>query len=160
MRQMLYFAYGANLDATQMRLKCPEARHVGKARLDDYRFCFPIWSRIRQSGLISIEPAVGEHVWGVLYEMRDTAFGRLDEREGYDPERAPSRNSFNRVTVKIARAQNKTSDAQTYMARAGAEARLPSADYILYLLRLATARGLPEEYQAKLREVRVAALAA
>ena len=54
---MLYFAYGANLDASQMRLRCAGARGVGKARLDDYRFCFPLWSRIRQSGLISIEPA-------------------------------------------------------------------------------------------------------
>jgi gamma-glutamylcyclotransferase len=157
---MLYFAYGANLDATQMRLRCPEARHVGKARLDDYRFCFPVWSRIRQSGLISIEPSVGDRVWGVLYELRDSDFSRLDQREGYDPDRPPSRNAFNRVSVKVARGQGKTSDAQTYVARPAMEARSPSADYIAYLLHLAAARGLPEEYQAKLRAVRGAALAA
>ena len=63
---MLYFAYGGNLDAMQMRLRCPSARAAGKARLDDYRFCFPLWSRIRQSGLIGIEPAEGERVWGML----------------------------------------------------------------------------------------------
>jgi gamma-glutamylcyclotransferase (GGCT)/AIG2-like uncharacterized protein YtfP len=153
---MLYFAYGANLDATQMRLRCPEARHVGKARLDDYRFCFPVWSRIRQSGLISIEPSVGERVWGVLYEIRDSDIGRLDQREGYDAERPPSRNQFNRVTVNVARGQGKTSEAQTYVARPAMEGRSPSADYIAYLLHLAAARGLPEDYQAKLREVRAA----
>jgi gamma-glutamylcyclotransferase (GGCT)/AIG2-like uncharacterized protein YtfP len=157
---MLYFAYGTNLDATQMRLWCPEARFAGKARLDDYRFCFPVWSRIRQSGLISIEPAVGEKVWGVLYEMSDRDFTRLDHREGYDPERPPSRNAFTRIAVRVARGQGKTSDAHTYLARASVETRLPSADYIAYLLHLASARGLPEDYQARLRAVRVAALAA
>jgi gamma-glutamylcyclotransferase len=160
MRHMLYFAYGANLDATQMRLKVPEARHVGKARLDDYRFCFPIWSRIRQSGLISVEPATGERVWGVLYELREAEFGRLDQREGFDPERPVPRSAFGRIAVKVARGHGRTAEAQTYVAHPGSGARLPSADYIAYLVHLAAARGLPEEYRARLRLVRVAALAA
>src|SRR5687767_10586965 len=100
---MLYFAYGTNLDATQIRWRCPEARYVGRASLVDYRFCFPVWSPIRQSGLISVEPAAGEQVWGVLYELRAGDFERLDQREGYDPRRPPSRNSFNRVWVKVTR---------------------------------------------------------
>jgi hypothetical protein len=157
---VLYFAYGSNLDPAQMRLRVPEARHVGKARLEDYRFCFPVWSRIRQSGLISVEPSVGDKVWGVLYEVRDGDFLRLDQREGYDADRPPSRNLFNRVTVKVVRGQGKTADAQTYVARAAMEARSPSADYIAYLLQLAAVRGLPDDYQAKLRAVRIAALAA
>jgi gamma-glutamylcyclotransferase len=157
---MLYFAYGSNLDATQMRLRCPEARHVGKGRLDGYRFCFPVWSRIRQSGLISIEPSAGERVWGVLYELRDRDLPRLDQREGYDPERPASRNAFTRVAVRVARGHSKTAEAQTYVARPAMEARLPSADYIAHLVHLAAARGLPAEYQARLREVRVAALSA
>jgi gamma-glutamylcyclotransferase len=157
---MLYFAYGTNLDATQMRLRCSEARYVGKASLDDYRFCFPVWSRIRQSGLISVEPSAGDKVWGVLYELRAGDFDRLDQREGYDPGRPPSRNSFNRVWVKVTRAQGKPADAQTYIAQGGTEARLPSAAYIAYLLTLAGARDLPEEYQEKLRGVRTAGLAA
>jgi hypothetical protein len=156
---MLYFAYGANLDAAQMRLRCPGAHAVGKARLDDYRFCFPLWSRIRQSGLIGIEPAEGERVWGVLYELRDAEIAGLDLREGYDPAR-PARNTVNRVTVKVVRGRGRTVSAETYAARAGVEARLPSADYIAYLVHLAATRGLPEEYQAQLRGVRVAALAA
>jgi gamma-glutamylcyclotransferase len=157
---MLYFAYGSNLDATQMRLRCPEARHVGKARVDDYRFCFPVWSRIRQSGLISIEPSAGDRVWGVLYELPDGDLPRLDHREGYDPDRSASRNAFNRVGVKVSRRHGKTAQAETYVARPAMEPRLPSADYIAFLVQLATACGLPEDYRAKLRGVRVAALAA
>jgi AIG2 family protein len=156
---MLYFAYGANLDASQMRLRCAGARGVGKARLDDYRFCFPLWSRIRQSGLISIEPAAGERVWGVLYEVRESDFTGLDLREGFDALR-PARNSVSRITVKVARTRGRTSTAETYVARPGIEARMPSADYVAYLAKLAAARGFPEEYQRELRSVRVAALAA
>jgi hypothetical protein len=156
---MLYFAYGANLDASQMRLRCPEARYVGQASLDDYRFCFPVWSPIRQSALMSVEPAAGDKVWGVLYELRAGEFERLDLREGYDPRRPPSRNAFNRVWVKVARAEGKPADAQTYIAQ-GSEARLPSAAYVAYLRTLADARGLPEEYREKLRAVPVAPLAA
>jgi gamma-glutamylcyclotransferase len=157
---MLYFAYGGNLDATQMRLRCPEARYAGKARLDDYRFSFPVWSRIRQSGLISIDPAVGEKVWGILYELTDADLKRLDHREGYSADRPPSRNPYNRITVRVARGQRKMSDAQTYVARTSIETRLPSADYAAYLLHLAAARGLPDDYREKLRAVRVAAPAA
>jgi len=159
MRRMLYFAYGANLDPIQMRLRAPSAKSVAKARLEDYRVCFPLWSRIRQSGLISIEPAVGERVWGVVYEMREADLPGLDLREGFDAVR-PAGNSVSRMTVKVVRGRGKTSSAETYVAREGVEARLPSADYIAYLVHLAAARGLPEDHQAQLRKVRVAALAA
>jgi hypothetical protein len=158
---LLYFAYGANLDATEMRLRCPEARYVGRASLDDYRFCFPVWSHIRQSSLINVAPAAGERVWGVLYALRADDFDRLDRREGYDPRRPPSRNSFNRVWIKVTRGDGKSADAQTYIAQAGSsETRPPSAAYIAYLLTLAQARGLPEDYQDKLRGARADALAA
>jgi hypothetical protein len=157
---MLYFAYGANLCATEMRLRCPEARYVGRARLDDHRFYFPVWSRIRQSGLISVEPSASDQVWGVLYDLRNGEFERLDQREGYDPGRPPVRNTFNRVWVKVTGAKDKVADAQTYVAQAGTEVPLPSAAYIAYLVTLAAARGLPEDYQDKLLGVQVAALAA
>src|SRR5947208_1463350 len=87
---MLYFAYGSNLNASELHLRCREARDVGKVTLEDYRFCFPFWSRIRQSGLMRIEPVLGERVWRVLYELRESDFTRLDQREGFDRERPPS----------------------------------------------------------------------
>jgi gamma-glutamylcyclotransferase (GGCT)/AIG2-like uncharacterized protein YtfP len=157
---MLYFAYGANLDATQMRLKCAEARYVGKGRLDDYRICFPVWSRIRQSWLVGIEPAAGERVWGGLYELGEAELTRLDHREGYDAMRRPSRNTFNRVTVTVARGQGRSSQAETYVAKSGSDINQPSADYLAYLVHLAGARGLPEEYQSRLKGMRQTPLAA
>ena len=54
----------------------------------------------------------------------------------------------------------KTSSAETHVVAAGIEARVPSADYIAYLVHLAAARGLLQDYQAELRGVPVAALAA
>lgn len=34
----LYFAYGSNMDESQMAHRCPTAKPAGKARLDVYRF--------------------------------------------------------------------------------------------------------------------------
>jgi hypothetical protein len=34
----LYFAYGSNMDRSAMKRRCPGARAVGRAVLDDYRF--------------------------------------------------------------------------------------------------------------------------
>ena len=55
MRRMLYYAYGADLDPSQMRQRCPQARYVNKARLDGYALCFPRWSDRRLHAVASIE---------------------------------------------------------------------------------------------------------
>ena len=157
---MLYFAYGSNLDPTQMRLRCPEARYIGKARLDGYRLCFPRWSKIRASAVAGLEPAAGEAVWGVLYEIGETDLARLDEREGYDKRRAPVDNSHNRATVMVARHEGKVSEAETYVATPSADAGLPSSEYIDYLLQLAVACDLPADYREKLKAVKTVPLAA
>ena len=157
---MLYFAYGSNLDPTQMRLRCPQARYVGKARLDGYRLCFPRWSTIRASAVVGLEPAAGEVVWGVLYEVGGSDLARLDEREGYHKRRAVADNARNRATVMVARHGGKIGDAETYVVTPSADAGLPSSEYIDYLLQLAVACDLPGDYREKLKAVRTAPLAA
>jgi gamma-glutamylcyclotransferase (GGCT)/AIG2-like uncharacterized protein YtfP len=159
-RRMLYFTYGSNLDPTQMRLRCPQARYVNKARLDGYRLCFPRWSKIRASAVVGLEPAAGETVWGVLYEIGDGDLARLDEREGYDKRRAVAANSHNRATVAVTLPDGKVREAETYVATPSPDAGLPSAEYIDYLMQLAVACDLPESYRDKLKTVETAPLAA
>ena len=157
---MLYFAYGSNLDLIQMRLRCPDVRYVGKARLDAYRLCFPRWSRIRESAVASFVPAVGEKVWGVLYELGDADLARLDQREGYDRRRQAADNVRNRVTVAVTRPAGEKSRAAVYIATPSANAGQPSSQYLAYLLQLAEACALPAEYRAMLATVKTAQMAA
>jgi gamma-glutamylcyclotransferase (GGCT)/AIG2-like uncharacterized protein YtfP len=160
MRRMLYSAYGADLDPTQMRQRCPQARYVNKARLDGYALCFPRWSHIRASAVASLEPAADEAVWGVLYEIDETDLVRLDERQGYDRRRALADNPFVRARITVVLPSGKKVDADTYVATPSAQPRLPSSEYIRYLVQLAEACDLPRDYWRKLRAVETEPLAA
>jgi len=44
---MYYFAYGSNMNWTQMAQRCPSARFVSVARLKDHRFAITRQSRRR-----------------------------------------------------------------------------------------------------------------
>jgi len=65
----LYFAYGSNMQRAAMEARCPGARPIGPARLDDYRFFVGI------DGWGSVRPAPGSTVHGVLWRLtpRDIA---------------------------------------------------------------------------------------
>jgi len=65
----LYFAYGSNMSRTGMRARCPNARAVGPARLDGYRFFVGV------DGWGSVKPSRGDRVYGLLWRLtpRDIA---------------------------------------------------------------------------------------
>jgi len=65
----LYFAYGSNMSRAGMAARCPGARVVGPARLDNYRFFVGI------DGWGSVKPSRGDRVYGVLWWLmpRDVA---------------------------------------------------------------------------------------
>jgi cation transport regulator ChaC len=64
-----YFAYGSNMNRTAMAARCPEARAVGPAVLEGYRFFVGI------DGWGSVRPRAGDSVHGVLWWLtpRDIA---------------------------------------------------------------------------------------
>jgi len=157
---MLYFAYGSNLDPTQMRVRCPQARDMARARLDGYRLCFPRWSAIRASALASLEPARGEAVWGVLYELDAAGIARLDACEGYRDDRAVTDNAHTRATVMVGLGDGRLVEAETYLATPSSDPGMPSSEYLAYLLQLADARDLPADYREKLRNVETVPFAA
>jgi gamma-glutamylcyclotransferase (GGCT)/AIG2-like uncharacterized protein YtfP len=157
---MFTFAYGSNLDPTQMHLRCPQAQFVGTAKLEGYRLCFPRWSKIRASAVVGVEPASDETVWGVLYDLREGDLARLDLREGYHKDRPPGDNQRYRETVTVTLADGRTVQAEVYMATPSADRRLPSDEYIAYLLQLAEEWDLPLDYRDMLRAVKTQPLAA
>jgi gamma-glutamylcyclotransferase (GGCT)/AIG2-like uncharacterized protein YtfP len=64
-----YFAYGANMSRANMRRRCPDARAIGPAALEGYRFFVGI------DGWGSVKPRAGSVVHGVLWRLtpRDVA---------------------------------------------------------------------------------------
>jgi len=72
----LYFAYGSNMDTTQMNRRCPENRLIGKAILPGYRWI------ITRRGYASVIPSQEDAVEGVLFEISETDEAHLDRYEG------------------------------------------------------------------------------
>lgn len=72
----LYFAYGANMDAAAMALRCPVSRLIGSGHLPGYRFI------IMREGYASVVRDPARIVWGVLWELASDDIPALDRYEG------------------------------------------------------------------------------
>jgi gamma-glutamylcyclotransferase (GGCT)/AIG2-like uncharacterized protein YtfP len=75
-RMPLYFAYGANMDAAAMALRCPVSRLIGGAHLPGYRFI------IMREGYASVIRDPRRTVWGTLWELASADVPALDRYEG------------------------------------------------------------------------------
>lgn len=72
----LYFAYGMNTNKDEMAYRCPTAKPIGAAILDDYRLEFKSFATIVPSSAL-------DHVQGVLWNITDSDEAALDILEGY-----------------------------------------------------------------------------
>ena len=71
----LYFAYGANLNLTNMKHRCPNAKRVCNLDLPDWRLVF--------KSVADIEPAPYNNVNGVVWEITEECEKSLDIFEGF-----------------------------------------------------------------------------
>lgn len=70
-----YIAYGSNLSVTQMAHRCPDAKIVGRAILEDWRLVFKLHATIR--------PEIGYRVPVLVWAISDRDEANLDRYEGY-----------------------------------------------------------------------------
>jgi gamma-glutamylcyclotransferase (GGCT)/AIG2-like uncharacterized protein YtfP len=78
----LLFAYGSNLDAAQMRRRCPTAAFAGRAALRGYRLAFAGYSAAWGGAVATVVPSSGGTVEGALYRISLADRQRLDRHEG------------------------------------------------------------------------------
>lgn len=79
MKQRYYAAYGSNLNAEQMRSRCPDARVIGTAELDGWRLLF----KESISGFyLTIEQEESSRVPVAVWKVSETDEDRLDRFEG------------------------------------------------------------------------------
>src|SRR6185369_5465647 len=86
----LYFAYGSNMQRAAMARRCPGARAIGPARLDNHAFFVGI------DGWGSVKPKPGARVYGVLWRLTPRDIAALHAYELlhaglYDVRRLPVR---------------------------------------------------------------------
>lgn len=142
---MLYFAYGSNMDPTQMQARCPDARVVSLACLNGHVLCFPGRSKTRSCGVSSILAKDGCETWGVIYELSDADLVALDRSEGYRQDRDPRNNAYNRITISM-KLDGEGIDAETYVASRQEGVHLPNVGYLAHIRNGAAHHGLPATY--------------
>ncbi len=75
LKQRLYAAYGSNLNLEQMARRCPTARVIGRAVLEDWQLLF--------YGVATIERNTGGYVPVLVWEIQPSDEAALDIYEGY-----------------------------------------------------------------------------
>lgn len=70
-----YIAYGSNLSAEQMAVRCPDAKVIGMAAIWDWKLVF--------RGCATIEPAKGRVVPVLIWEISERDERNLDRYEGW-----------------------------------------------------------------------------
>lgn len=148
---MLHFAYGSNLDWAQMRGRCPSARFIAVARLDDHRFAITRYSKKRRCGVADVVTSAGQVVWGVVYSVGEEDVPTLDCCEG-----APF--SYRRVQRFVtALASTERLTVQLYVANPQHGAPPPpNQAYRSLIVNGARFWGLPAEYIQELENIVVA----
>ena len=81
MSEMLYFAYGSNINLNQMAVRCPDAQVVESAVLEGYELLFR--GNGSSFGVATIAPKEGSQVQGLLWKITPYCEMSLDIYEGY-----------------------------------------------------------------------------
>lgn len=76
----IYLAYGSNLNKRQMEFRCPTAKAVGTAMIEDWRLVF---KGSMTGAYLTIEPHEGSKVPVALWEIEPADEKSLDSYEGY-----------------------------------------------------------------------------
>lgn len=141
----LYFAFGSNMDFSQMSARCPSARVVGIGEFMGHQLGFPHFSTARQCAVAGYWPNPETSVWGVVYDVSDTDLAHLDTFEGFSPARDRNLNKYNRVQIGV-RCNGQILDCMTYEATPHDAPGLTSKHYLGQLISGARQHGLPQNY--------------
>ena len=154
---MLYFAYGSNLDCTQMRRRCPSARFVGIAALCDHKLVFPRRSGNWNGAVAGVDQHRGETAWGAVYEIDERDVAQLDTAEGYKPGRPRDENCYWRDErhVLLDGDEDRPLQATVYFANPSKDPGLPSRKYMDQILDGARFWHLPKHYISELESIQV-----
>jgi gamma-glutamylcyclotransferase (GGCT)/AIG2-like uncharacterized protein YtfP len=147
---MFYFAYGSNMDESQMVARCPSRQFVGVAVLRGHRLAFPRRSVNRGCGVAGAVESPEHKVWGIVYELLDADVPRLDQSEGYQPGRTS--NSYWRRPCTVFLDGSRSIEAETYFAEPQPNPRRPKQAYKSLIVGGARGR-LPPDYVAELEQI-------
>lgn len=133
---MKYFAYGSNMDAAQMSIRCPHSVELGLGILHGHRF------RIDGRGVATVDLDPSGVVHGVVWELPPKDEETLDRYEG-----VPRIYEKRIVQIEL----GGTMDSMLiYVSRDGLKGR-PRPGYLERIVGAVEGRGLPAGYVQELK---------
>jgi gamma-glutamylcyclotransferase len=152
---MLYFAYGSNMDAEQMKERCPSAKFVCRAKLPSHRLAFTRMSIIRRCGVADILRDETNDVWGVVYELVESELENLDNDEAFRLGRPDDQNDYTRENCYVWHEgdANRPLLVAIYRGHPQPDPPLPNCDYKNLIVAGARHWQLPGYYIQELESI-------
>jgi gamma-glutamylcyclotransferase len=153
---MLYFAYGSNMNWNQIRCRCPSARFAFVARAAGYGLAFTRFSQKRKCGVADIVTSLGNEVWGVVFDIPNDEIDKLDQSEGYRPERAREKNAYERCQLEVICQEDANSPIAVWTYFVVSKSNLPlkpAVEYKALILDGARHWRLPAAYIERLERI-------
>lgn len=141
-----YFAYGSNLDESQMRFRCPESGFLSKACLKGYRLDFTRYSSGWNCGVADIVQNEGSEVWGLVYEITASDFEKLDGYEAYP-------DAYSRFQTIVETPSGPLQGVWVYTIRNKQAFTPPSKEYVSIIKHAAVRHRFPSHYQEALERI-------
>lgn len=144
---MKYLAYGSNLSVEQMARRCPDAKIIGKAILQDWRLKFKSHA--------TIEPCKGTQVPVLVWEISVRDENRLDSYEGFPTYYIKQNMEVEMTSLDGTKAEKVT--AMVYVMADGRTGGLPTPRYYNLILKGYKRFGFDEKilreavYDARMR---------
>jgi hypothetical protein len=138
--RLLYFAYGANMNAEQIATRCEDAKLLTRAHLPDHTLAFHGHSKRWGGAQETASPCPGQTLFGVVYQLSIADFDRLDIWQGV---RMDGTGSYFHFPAQVIGEGGESHDILFYKKTAFGPPTLPSSEYLAHILSGARARGLP-----------------
>ena len=147
-----YFAYGSNLDISQMKRRCPESRLISKGSLSDHSLTFNRFSSGWGGGVADVIQDQDSEVWGLVFEISDSDLERLDRYEGYHKDQT---SMYERWKAVIDTPNGQISDVWVYTVVKKQNFVQPTLEYLQIIKDAAIRWNFPKVYQQDLELVSI-----
>ena len=135
---IFYFAYGSNMDNSQMKLRCPNTNIESIATLKQYRFI------INSRGVATVIPDSSRVVHGVLWNITKDDEKKLDICEGV------KWGTYKKINVDVEAKSGREVNAMIYIAADNSRGYSKS-NYVEKIVAVARKHELPDEYIQELK---------
>lgn len=139
----LYFAYGSNMNLSQIGSRCSQPVAVGVARLADYRLSFYGHSKMWDGAMETVEPSRGDEVWGVMFSLSCPDWERLDD---WQDARMNGAGMYFHCPGIVVSKDGQEHSVRFYRKDRQGVSQNPSQEYLEHIIRGASENGLPAIY--------------